>query len=53
MFTQVRPAIVLALLFTLLLGIAYPYAVTAVAQATLPAQANGSLITRRPVSRHP
>ena len=46
MFTQLRPAIVLMLLFTLLLGIAYPYAVTAVAQATLPAQANGSLITR-------
>ena len=46
MFTQVRPAIVLMLLFTLLLGIAYPYAVTAVAQAALPAQAAGSLVTR-------
>lgn len=46
MFTQLRPAIVLMLLFTLLLGIAYPCAVTAIAQAALPAQANGSLVTR-------
>lgn len=46
MFTQLRPAIVLMLLFTLLLGIAYPYAVTAVAKAALPAQAGGSLVTR-------
>jgi len=46
MFTQLRPAIVLMLLFTLLLGMAYPYAVTAVAKAALPAQAGGSLVTR-------
>ena len=46
MFTQLRPAIVLMLLFTALLGLAYPYAVTAVAQVALPAQANGSLLTR-------
>lgn len=46
MFTQLRPAIVLMLLLTLLLGIGYPSAVTAIAQAILPAQANGSLITR-------
>jgi K+-transporting ATPase ATPase C chain len=46
MFTQLRPAIVLMLLLTALLGLAYPYAVTAVAQVALPAQANGSLLTR-------
>jgi K+-transporting ATPase ATPase C chain len=46
MFTQLRPAIVLMLLLTALLGLAYPYAVTAVAQVALPDQANGSLLTR-------
>lgn len=46
MFTQLRPAIVLMLLLTALLGLAYPYAVTGIAQVTMPAQANGSLVTR-------
>jgi K+-transporting ATPase ATPase C chain len=41
---QARPAIVLVAAFTLLLGIAYPLAVTAVAQGVFPAQANGSLV---------
>jgi potassium-transporting ATPase KdpC subunit len=41
---QFRPAIVLTLLLTVLLGIAYPLATTGVAQAIFPSQANGSLI---------
>lgn len=39
-----RPAFVLLLLFTLVTGIAYPFAVTGIAQLLLPHQANGSLI---------
>jgi len=41
---QFRPAIVLTILLTLLLGIGYPLATTGVAQAVFPSQANGSLI---------
>lgn len=46
MLTQLRPAIVLMLLMTALLGLAYPYAVTGIAQVAMPAQANGSLVAR-------
>jgi len=41
---QLRPAIVLTLLLTVILGIAYPLAVTGAAQALFPSQANGSLV---------
>lgn len=41
---QLRPAILLTLLLTLLVGIAYPLAVTGIAQAVFPGQANGSLV---------
>jgi K+-transporting ATPase ATPase C chain len=44
MFTQIRPAIVATLFFTLLLGVAYPLAVTGIAQVAFPKQAEGSLI---------
>lgn len=44
MLSQLRPALVSMGLFTALLGLAYPLAVTGVAQAASPAQANGSLI---------
>ena len=46
MFNQLRPAITLTLVFTLLTGIAYPLAITGAAQAMLPAEANGSQVTR-------
>jgi K+-transporting ATPase ATPase C chain len=39
-----RPALVTMGLFTALLGLAYPLAITGVAQVAFPAQANGSLI---------
>lgn len=44
MLSQLRPAIVMVALFTLLLGVAYPFAVTGAAQLAFPAQANGSLV---------
>jgi K+-transporting ATPase ATPase C chain len=46
MFTQLRPAIVMIALLTLLLGIAYPYAITFIAGAAFPEQAHGSLDAR-------
>lgn len=42
--SALRPALVLTVLFALLLGLAYPMAITGVAQALFPYQANGSLI---------
>lgn len=44
MVQQLRPAIVLLLLFTLLTGLGYPLALTSIAQLTMPHEANGSLI---------
>ena len=44
MLTHLRPAIVLVALLTLITGIAYPLAITGIAQVAMPAQANGSLL---------
>lgn len=53
MFTDLksalRPALVMTILFALLLGIAYPLALTGIGQAIFPAQANGSLIEEKGV----
>jgi len=44
MLSQIRPAIVLLALFTLLTGFVYPMAITGVAQVLMPYQADGSLL---------
>ena len=44
MFTMIRNTIMSLLLFTVLTGIIYPLAVTGIAQAVFPTQANGSII---------
>lgn len=46
MLSILRPAVVLLGLFLVLTGLAYPFAVTGVAQALMPTQANGNLLER-------
>lgn len=46
MRSQLRPAVVLLALLTLLTGVIYPFVVTVVAQVAFPAQANDSLIKK-------
>jgi len=42
--SQLKPAVVLLVLLSVLTGLAYPLLVTVIAQTVFPAQANGSLI---------
>ena len=42
--SSLRPAAMMTLLFALLLGLAYPLAITGLGQALFPSQANGSLV---------
>jgi K+-transporting ATPase ATPase C chain len=44
LISSLRPALVMTLLFALLLGLAYPLALTGIGQALFPSQANGSLV---------
>lgn len=46
MVQHLRASAVLLLLFTLLLGIVYPFAIMGIGKVAMPSQANGSLITR-------
>jgi potassium-transporting ATPase KdpC subunit len=47
MFAQLRPAIMLTIVLTVILGLAYPLAITGVAGFLFPDQAHGSLATRQ------
>lgn len=45
MLSQLRPALVMLVVMIVVTGIAYPFAITGIAQLAFPGQANGSLIS--------
>ena len=46
MLQSIRPALALMVLFTILTGLIYPFAILGIGKAIFPAAANGSVITR-------
>jgi K+-transporting ATPase ATPase C chain len=44
MVSQIRPALIMLLIFTFVTGVIYPLVVTGIAQVAFPRQSNGSLI---------
>src|SRR3984893_1811959 len=45
MLSEIKPAILITLIFTVLTGLVYPLAITGLSQLLFSPQANGSLIT--------